>query len=483
MAIFNFKKKWTDQKDVNTSVSKASNFNKTLIKERDDSIKVSVIIPVYNAMPYLSELLNSLELQDLDSKAYEVIAVNDGSTDYGNEILDTYAKRNENFRVVHQENSGWPGRPRNVGIDEARGEYVFFCDADDVLGHEALRRMCAYADENDVDILVPKMVGIGGRRVQASLFTKNRKDASIDFILRTLSPQKMIRRSLMNDNRIRFREDKVRLEDGMAMVQGYVVARRISILSDYDYYQIRTRADGQNISVRPIDPAGYVESLGNIAATLSEHFMDEPRKAQELIAGVFNRKGLRFYQGSRFLNYSDSYKQEWVKAHQQFLSTFLTVDLSELLPERAAQKASLIRAGDLEGLRRLAIEESEDSRAPELRHMSADSKRVTLEIQVFSGKQIPVSIFVEDRNSKRSADFQLVPGSEAGCYRAELEIDRLDATITKLGDLHVLFGAVTSKKRTLFPESVPELQQDGLRVYRTANGFVSVDLRARKVTR
>jgi cellulose synthase/poly-beta-1,6-N-acetylglucosamine synthase-like glycosyltransferase len=133
---------------------------------------VSVVIPVYNAMPFLTELLNSLEAQDLKPEEFEVIAVDDGSTDFGGEILDVYAKRNSNFIALHQENSGWPGKPRNVGIENARGEYVFFIDSDDRLGPQALRRMTSFALEQDVDVLVPKMVGLDGRRVQAKLFEK-----------------------------------------------------------------------------------------------------------------------------------------------------------------------------------------------------------------------------------------------------------------------------------------------------------------------
>src|SRR5690606_7266219 len=115
---------------------------------------------------------------------FEVIAVDDGSTDFGGEILDVYAKRNSNFIALHQENSGWPGKPRNVGIENARGEYVFFIDSDDRLGPQALRRMTSFALEHDVDVLVPKMVGLDGRRVQAKLFEKTILDVDYDFILR-----------------------------------------------------------------------------------------------------------------------------------------------------------------------------------------------------------------------------------------------------------------------------------------------------------
>ncbi len=72
---------------------------------------VSVVIPVYNTRPYLAECLDSVLTQDLSPDELEVVAVDDGSTDGSGELLDAYAERHRNLRVIHQDNSGWPGRP------------------------------------------------------------------------------------------------------------------------------------------------------------------------------------------------------------------------------------------------------------------------------------------------------------------------------------------------------------------------------------
>src|SRR3712207_5266398 len=115
-------------------------------------ILVSVVIPVYNTRPYLAECLDSVLTQDLPRSDFEVVAVDDGSTDGSAELLDSYCGRYRNLRVIHQENSGWPGRPRNVGRDASRGSYVFFADSDDCLGPEALRRMCDFAVRHGSDV-------------------------------------------------------------------------------------------------------------------------------------------------------------------------------------------------------------------------------------------------------------------------------------------------------------------------------------------
>ncbi len=100
------------------------------------SIDVTVIIPVHNTGRGVLAGLESLRAQTLPRSRFEVIYVDDGSTDGTGELLDTELAGEENFSVVHIENSGWPGRPRNIGIDRARGEYLFFMDDDDYLARK-----------------------------------------------------------------------------------------------------------------------------------------------------------------------------------------------------------------------------------------------------------------------------------------------------------------------------------------------------------
>ena len=93
---------------------------------------VTVVVPVYNTMTYLTAKLDSLVRQTLITREgrherLEVVAVDDGSTDGSGEELDRYAARHPDlFTVVHQPNSGGPAGPCNVGLARARGRYVFF---------------------------------------------------------------------------------------------------------------------------------------------------------------------------------------------------------------------------------------------------------------------------------------------------------------------------------------------------------------------
>ena len=92
--------------------------------------KISVIIPVYNAEKYLEQCLDSVILQLYDN--LEIICVNDGSTDNSLRILNNYAARDQRIRIVSQENKGLSGA-RNTGMKYATGDYISFIDSDDYI--------------------------------------------------------------------------------------------------------------------------------------------------------------------------------------------------------------------------------------------------------------------------------------------------------------------------------------------------------------
>lgn len=113
------------------------------------SAPVSVIVPVYNVSMYIEKCLQTLIGQSLSN--IEIILVDDGSTDTSGKICDEYAKRYNNIRVIHCENSGL-GIARNRGLEIATGEYVGFVDSDDFISEEMYGILYRNAIENDADI-------------------------------------------------------------------------------------------------------------------------------------------------------------------------------------------------------------------------------------------------------------------------------------------------------------------------------------------
>ena len=111
-----------------------------------DKNKLTIIVPVYNAEDYLSRCLDSILDQDMPS--YEVILVDDGSTDSSALICDRYSATDPRFRTLHKPNGG-VSSARNAWLNLAKGEYVMFVDSDDALAPGALTAMCDGLDGED----------------------------------------------------------------------------------------------------------------------------------------------------------------------------------------------------------------------------------------------------------------------------------------------------------------------------------------------
>ncbi|MFI0447850.1 glycosyltransferase family 2 protein [Actinomadura sp. 6N118] len=237
--------------------------------------RVSVVMPVHNCVATVGRAVRSVLDQTLPAEEIEIIAVDDGSTDGSGEELDRLAAEHAGLQVIHQSASGGPGRPRNVGLDRAAGEYVFFLDADDHLGPEALERMVAAADEHGTDVVVPKYVGIG-RKVNPLLFRKTVPFTTIyddvPNLYGSLTVLKLYRRRLLEDRKIRFPEGVLSGEDQIFAVRGYFEASGVTVLADYDYYYWVERHDGTSALQKGGAPAAtYFPQIAELLAYVTTH--------------------------------------------------------------------------------------------------------------------------------------------------------------------------------------------------------------------
>lgn len=113
------------------------------------TVKVSVIIPVYNSEIYLKECLDSVVNQTLQN--IEIICIDDGSTDASMDILHEYARKDERFKILEQKHLGG-GAARNLGLKEAAGEYFSFLDSDDYFELDMLEKIYLRCSEKKADI-------------------------------------------------------------------------------------------------------------------------------------------------------------------------------------------------------------------------------------------------------------------------------------------------------------------------------------------
>ncbi|MET7733548.1 glycosyltransferase family A protein [Streptomyces sp. NPDC005402] len=274
------------------------------------TVKVSVVIPVYNPGNYIEDCIASLRRQSLPPDEFEAIFVDDGSTDDTPARLDALAAEVTNVTAIHQEASGWSGKPRNVGIAASQGEFVMFVDNDDYLGDEALERMYDYAFANDADVVVGKMAG-KGRGVPVELFRRNHLRATVDSapLIDSLTPHKMFRRAFLDQIGLRFPEGRRRLEDHVFVTEAYLRADNVSVLSDYVCYYHLRRDDASNAGFQRFDPVGYFQNLRE-ALDVVEKYTDPGPTRDRLFRRWLRNEMVERMRGKRLLSLPEDYRKE-----------------------------------------------------------------------------------------------------------------------------------------------------------------------------
>ena len=114
---------------------------------------LSIIVPVYNVEKYVRTCIESIYKQGLDEKSFEVIIVNDGSTDHSMEMITDFIATHQNIAVINQENQGLSDA-RNNGIKVAKGEYILMPDSDDILIEDSLKPLLEKTLETKVDLVI-----------------------------------------------------------------------------------------------------------------------------------------------------------------------------------------------------------------------------------------------------------------------------------------------------------------------------------------
>jgi glycosyltransferase involved in cell wall biosynthesis len=311
---------------------------------------VSVVVAVYNTMPYLTECLDSLVGQTIGADRMRVVAVDDGSTDGSGETLDRYARAHPGlFTVIHQPNSGGPAGPFNTGLDAATGRYVFFVGADDYLGPDALRRLVAAADEWSSDVLLGRVVGVNSRHIYQDVFARTESDLDLfdSALPRSLANTKLFRRDLLERHHIRYREDMRIGSDLPFTLEACYRAGRISVLADYDYYFAVRRLSATNITYlsRHRLRLRTVEKVMAFVADL----IPAGKQRDALLVRRFDHEVARLLEDD-FLSVEPEVRRELHEGIGRIVAEHLTAGIAGQLNAETRIRLALTRDGSLDDL-------------------------------------------------------------------------------------------------------------------------------------
>ncbi|MGN6610886.1 MAG: glycosyltransferase [Angustibacter sp.] len=303
-----------------------------------------MVVAVYNTGPDLLQLIHSLDVQTLPQDQFEVLLVDDGSSDDTPALLREVARTRPNVHVHTIENSGWPGRPRNVGLDNAQGEFVFFSDHDDQLYPRALERMYETARAGGTDIVYGRVVRTGRSTPYWPLAAADLDRAPVqgDVVL-SRTVHKLFRKAFLVEHGIRFMEGRVRLEDHVFMAYALSHASAVSVVASEPCYRWVHRSDGSNSSDQAIDPdrywPWYVRQLEVLDELNSDgQLLDDARVT--VVTQAFSR-----FAPKRYLSWAKDRRQSTFDAVRPVVE-HLPPRLDAQLPALKRLRVQALRDGD-----------------------------------------------------------------------------------------------------------------------------------------
>jgi glycosyltransferase involved in cell wall biosynthesis len=301
--------------------------------------KLSVIIPVYNSESRLNVALNSLFQQTF--RDFEVILVDDGSTDKSSVICQDYAQKDSRFRVINQKNGG-VSKARNRGIEVAQGEFIYFMDSDDTIEPHTFIEIFENTTLASIDLIIFGMkfeyfkkerlksvkefrheellIGISEvKQSFLSLYQSNYLSSACN---------KIIKRSLITRHHLQFDSEMAILEDFSFTLDLLNVASKILILSSpfYNYYNNLAES---NLNRRP--NLDYIKNFDNLSRKLVK-FADS-YDFDELMIGSVYTLVFRFYliPIERLIVVKDSIKSCFLFIEHIFENEYMNVAINKAI--------------------------------------------------------------------------------------------------------------------------------------------------------
>jgi glycosyltransferase involved in cell wall biosynthesis len=257
----------------------------------DTEKKLSFIVPVYNTEKYISRCLDSLIAQDLQKKDYDIIVVDDGSTDKSRGIVEEYVGKYNNIILIIQQNTGLSAA-RNAGINHAKSKYVWFVDSDDWIAENCIALLIKIAETNVLDAFCVAP----SRPFNGNFKNEFRSEMHLAELRTGIEVLKyddypigawcyILKKKMIIDNKINFLHG-VYFEDEDFTPKVLYYAKRIILVTDMSVYSYFIRQDS---ICRTISEKHVLDKL-TVSFSLSKFLNNKVQEDDSVLRGVFEGK-------------------------------------------------------------------------------------------------------------------------------------------------------------------------------------------------
>lgn len=318
---------------------------------------VSIIVPVYNREEIIKPCIESINSQTYDKSKWEVIFVDDASTDDSITTIERLIDESINYKIIKRiVGSGNASAPRNEGIKASLAKYVFFLDSDDYVDSQLLENGMAIALRNDSDIVYFKMA-LGPRINTVRPFKKkvvDKSDVLNDHLMRSLKVFKLYKTEMLNRNNILFDVTIDVFEDMLFTYTALSYSKVVSTLADRDYYYA-TAHEGVHLSRKKIS----MEKQFTVYFT-GLQMLYCSRKEEVEISKIYNAWLIRCVERFRDISKKTSSSNEELIDLFKFASSYFNIkkslfSLSQIY-ENERLLTLLFLAGDFKEFHRIANE-------------------------------------------------------------------------------------------------------------------------------
>ncbi|MFC7592679.1 glycosyltransferase family 2 protein [Nonomuraea antimicrobica] len=342
-----------------------------------------MIVNVHNPGDTADACIRSALEQTMPPDEYEVIFVDDGSTDGIAERLDTIATVRPNVRTLHLPHTGTPMRARNVGLAAAAGEYVFFLDQRDRLERDAVERMHERAVETDADVLVGRLVRDYGPPLTAFGRSTAHADILRDRLLSVLFPQQLYRRAFLEEHELGFAVPGGRMGEQAFVLRAYLHAKVLVVLAEHVCCHLGPRPDAEE------DPRAIVKELHALLDDI-DAYEGEGRQRDRMYAYWFRYAVLRPLVTAKFADSSVD-RGVYFRVVQELMQRRFPETLDRHLPVQLRLVAAYVRTGRLDQIVLLGNSTKRAGLRADLTEVSWDAHVLVLglSVEVLAGDGTP----------------------------------------------------------------------------------------------